>query len=287
MVSPCLDLWWGGPFVVAVAIIEGVLGWRVSMILLGGGLLIVGIPLALVARPRPEPYGYLPDGATLEEARKDEMEEWGLGLGRASDGFTVVQAVSTRDSWVLTVLFAFMFMGISGLMVHLIPMLEDMNYSSAQAAGILGLMFLLSGIGRIGSGLLADMIEFRVVLAGLIACQLVGLVLLSVIGPSQIWLVGIFALTFGIGFGGTVPLRPFLIVQIFGTRAFGSLQGLVQGGAIGAGMVGPVFYGWAFDTRGSYDLAIYASLATIVVAIPLTYLLRKPREIIRRPNMAV
>jgi cyanate permease len=52
-------------------------------------------------------------------------------------------------------------------------------------------------------------------------------------------------------------------------------------------MAGPVFYGWVFDTRGSYDLAIYASLATIVVAIPLTYLLRKPQEIIRRPNMVV
>jgi MFS family permease len=269
----------GGPFVVVVAILEEMLGWRTAIIMLGGGVLIVGIPLAMVARARPEPYGYLPDGAVPEETEKSEAEAGGPALEGASNGFTVAQAVSTRDFWVLTVMFAFMFMGISGLMVHLIPMLEDMNYSSAQAASILGLLFLLSGIGRIGAGLLADVIEFRIVLAGLIVCQMVGLVVLSMIGPSQIWLVGIFALTFGIGFGGTIPLRPFLIMQIFGARAFGALQGLVQGGAIGAGVVGPVFYGWVFDTRGSYDLAIYASLATIVMSIPLVYLLKRPQEV--------
>ena len=70
-------------------------------------------------------------------------------------------------------------------------------------------------------------------------------------------------------------------MRFFGPRAFGALQGLVQGGAISAGMMGPVFYGWVFDTTGSYDLAIYATLATVLTAIPLTYMLRKPQEVAR------
>ena len=125
------------------------------------------------------------------------------------------------------------------------------------------------------------MIDFRIVFVGLITFQLVGLLILTIIGPSQIWLIAIFSLLFGIGFGGTIPLRPFLIMQCFGARAFGALQGLVQGGAIGAGMVGPVFYGWVFDTTESYDLAIYASVAIIMTALPLTYLLKKPQEVAR------
>ena len=40
----------GGPFVVSVAVLEGWLGWRVSMLLLGVGVWIVGIPLSLLAR---------------------------------------------------------------------------------------------------------------------------------------------------------------------------------------------------------------------------------------------
>ncbi|MFH1560431.1 MAG: MFS transporter [Chloroflexota bacterium] len=270
-----------GPFVVVVAIMEGMLGWRIAIIILGVGLWIVGIPLALVARSRPEPYGYLPDGAAPGETDTGETEVPRLAFEGASSGLTVAQAVHTRDFWALTVLFAIMFVGISGLMVHLIPLLEDMNYSSAQAAGIVGLLFLLSGVGRIGTGVLADMVDFRIILGGLIACQIVGLLLLSVVGSSQTWLLCIFALVFGIGFGGTIPLRPFLIMQLFGARAFGSLQGLVQCGAIGVGVVGPVYYGWVFDTTGSYDLAIYATLATVVAAIPLMYLLRKPQEVAR------
>ena len=169
-------------------------------------------------------------------------------------------------------------MGISGLMVHLIPMMEDQNYSSAQAASLLGLMFFLSGIGRIASGSLADMIDYRIVLGGLIGFQIVGLLILSAVGPGQFWLAAIFALVFGIGFGGTIPLRPFLIMEMFGARAFGALQGLVQVGAIGAGVVGPVFYGWIFDTKGSYDIAIYATISTILMTIPLTYMLKKNHE---------
>jgi MFS family permease len=265
----------GGPFVVVVAILEGMIGWRVATIVLGLGLWAVGIPLALIARPRPEPYGYLPDGDTLDEVSSRESKLKTSVPEEYSGGFTVAQAVRTQEFWVISSLFAAMFVGISGLMVHLIPMLEDQNYSSAQAASLLGLMFFLSGIGRIASGSLADMIDYRIVLGGLIGFQMVGLLILVLVGPGQFWLATIFALVFGIGFGGTIPLRPFLIMEIFGARAFGALQGLVQVGAIGAGVVGPVFYGWIFDTKGSYDIAIYATLATILITIPLTYMLKK------------
>ena len=65
-------------------------------------------------------------------------------------------------------------------------------------------------------------------------------------------------------------------MQIFGGKSFGALQGLLQVGAIGAGVVGPVFYGWIFDTTGSYDIALYATMATIAITIPLTNFLHKP-----------
>ena len=270
----------GGPFVVVVALLEGMIGWRVATIVLGLGLWAVGIPLALIARPRPEPYGYLPDGDTPEEASARETEMKSSATEEHPGGFTAAEALRAREFWIIVSLFAAMFVGISGLMVHLIPMLEDQDYSSAQAATLLGLMFFLSGIGRIASGSLADMIDFRLVLGGLIGFQIVGLLVLVLVGPGQFWLAAIFALFFGIGFGGTIPLRPFLIMEIFGARAFGALQGLVQVGAIGSGVVGPVFYGWIFDSTGSYDIAIFATLSTTLITIPLTYVLKKNHGVV-------
>ena len=140
-------------------------------------------------------------------------------------------------------------------------------------------MFFLSGIGRIGSGVLADTLDYRVVMGGLIGFQIIGLLILLVIGPEQYWLAVVFALTFGIGFGGTVPLRPILMMKLFGSRSFGTLQGLLQIGFLGSGVIGPVLYGWVFDSTGTYDNAILITLATILMTIPLTYLLRSPQGV--------
>ena len=272
----------GGPFVVTVAVIEEWVGWRVAMILLGVGVWVVGIPLSLLARSFPEKYGYLPDGDTRGGEYEDEYEDEDF------EGIGVAEAVKTRDFWVITVLFGAQFIGISGLFVHLIPLLQDIDYSASQAAGILGLVFLLSGIGRIGAGTLADMVDYRLVMSGLIIFQVVALGLLTLVsGPSDFWLVVLYSFLFGIGFGGAIPLRPFLIMQIFGSRAFGALQGLVQGGAIGAGMAGPVFYGWIFDTRESYNIAIYATILLTMLALPLLYLLPKPRLVGRWSAVAL
>jgi len=275
MLGPVL----GGPSVVVIAVLEGMIGWRIATIVLGVGLWIVGIPLAMVARARPEPYGYLADGDKLEAVSALNTEAQDHPLDGATDGYTVAQAVRTQVFWVVVTLYALMFVGISGLMVHLIPLMEDLNYGAAQAASVLGLMFFLSGIGRIGSGVLADILDSRVVIGVLIAFQIIGLLILLVVGPEQYWLAVVFALTFGIGFGGTVPLRPILMMKLFGARAFGTLQGLLQIGFLGSGVIGPVFYGWIFDSTGTYDIAILVTLVTVLVTIPLTYLLKIPQQV--------
>ena len=269
----------GGPFVVVVAVMEEFLGWRMSLLLLGIGLWVVGIPLSLIARTSPERYGYLPDGDAPQETSPSDLATYTPALEEDSRGLTVAQALRARDFWVLMFLFGTFFMGVSGLMVHLIPLLQDMDYTATQAAAVLGLMFLLSGIGRVGAGTLADTVDYRKILLGLIISEIVALVILTQVGPSQLWMLLVFTLLFGIGFGGTIPLRPYLIRHMFGARAFGALQGMVQGGAIGAGMVGPVFYGWVFDTTGSYDLALYATLVTILMAIPALLLLKSPTRV--------
>ena len=270
----------GGPFVVTMALMEEALGWRTSILILGIGVWVVGIPLALVARSRPERYGYLPDG--------DVAEEMGAALPsgaspqqRSLSGLTVGQAVHTRAFWILTILFGAQFVGLSGLMVHLIPMLEDVGYSSTEAASFLGLLFLLSGIGRIGAGVLADLFDRRLILTGLLASQVVAVLVLIGVSTSAPWQVGVFALLLGVGFGGAIPLRSILILEHFGDRAFGTLQGLMHGGAISAGMFGPVFYGQVFDVTQSYDLALYASAAMTAAAIPLALVLRSPRRLSR------
>ncbi|MCH7705502.1 MAG: MFS transporter [Chloroflexi bacterium] len=267
-----------GPLLVTIAIMEEAIGWRISVVVLGIGMWVVGFPLAMVARSRPEDYGYLPDGATPDELDSENTRGKGQSRNENSWGLTARQALATREFWVMTILFGAQFVGIGGLMVHLIPLLEGIGYSSTQAASILGMVFFLSGIGRLGAGMFADRLDQRAVLIGLIGFQAIGIMVLSQIGASGFWQSASFALPFGIGFGGTIPLRPFLIRRFFGARAFGSIQGLMQGIAIAAGVVSPVFYGYVFDVSGSYNVALYVSVAIVASVIPLTFLLAPSRK---------
>ena len=266
-----------GPFVVVVGLLEETVGWRTAIMVLGIGVWIVGIPLSLVARSDPASYGDFPDGDVPDDAEADTGTNANNALGGGATGLTVRQALATRDFWVFTLLFAAQFIGISGLMVHLIPLLEDAKYTTSQAAGFLGLVFLFSGIGRVGAGFLVDMVDRRLVLFGLILSQIVALMVLTRIGPLAYFQVGGFALLLGIGFGGMIPLRPFLLMQAFGPRAFGAIQGLVQGAAIAAGVVGPIGYGYIFDVVGSYNVAIFATVAVMVAAMPLVFLFSPTR----------
>ena len=243
------------------------MGWRMALLVLGVLLWLVGIPLAMVARSRPQLYGYLPDGDTVLRG------ESGESTSGVSYGLTASQATKTRAFWFLSLLFAGQFIGLSGLMVHMIPLLEDFGYSSATAATILGLVFLFSGIGRLGSGFLADVIDHRIVLAVLLATQVVATLFLAMIGSGTYWQLIVFALFFGVGFGGTIPLRPILVIRLFGDRALGAIQGLMHGGAISAGMIGPILFGWVFDSTTEYTVALYLSAALAFAVIPLVFLM--------------
>jgi len=266
-----------GPFIFLVAIMEQNLGWRHALLLLGIGTWIVGIPLAMVARTEPKRYGLQVDGDTA--ATKDKVfTNTGAGVSdEATSGLTAIQAMRTRDFWALSFLLGLQFLGTSGVTVHLIPLLEDIKYSATFAATVLGIVFLLSGIGRIGAGIVADVVGYRAVMIGLLVSQIVALAILPTLDASQYVKLWVFALLFGAGFGGMVPLRPYLARQLFGPRAFGSIQGLVQGVAVATGVLGPILYGWIFDLTESYDMAIYSSIAVLVIAIPLVLVLSVPR----------
>ena len=111
--------------------------------------------------------------------------------------------------------------------------------------------------------------------------QIGALLVLPLAGGPHWWLIILFVARFGPGFGGTVPLRPLLIMQRFGPRAFGAINGLTQTAAIGAGVIGPILYGRIFDVTGAYDLALYISMAGVVASIPFALWLGKRRELMQ------
>ena len=54
----------GGMLIYFVNWLIGCCGWRMTMIIIGIGMWVIGIPCSLMVRHSPEPYGFSPDGRT-------------------------------------------------------------------------------------------------------------------------------------------------------------------------------------------------------------------------------
>lgn len=265
----------GGPFVFIAALLNNWLGWRGAIASLGVGLLVIGIPLSFTARSKPEDYGYYPDG-DKKDLVKDNENNHNKSLNY--NGFSTLEALKNKYFWIIATIYAAQFAAISGLQVHFIPLLVGLEYSTTEAAAIFGFMFFLSGIGRLLAGSLADLIDHRIILGSLLFFQVVSLLILMQVTKSEHLLLALFSLIFGIGFGGTIPLRPFILAKLFGQQSQAAILGLLQGFSIGASVIGPIFYGWIFDVNQSYVTAMIGSMIVLLFAIPLVVLI--PKDII-------
>lgn len=89
----------------------------------------------------------------------------------------------------------------------------------------------------------------------------------------------VFALLFGLSFGGMVPTRALVVSEFFGTRHFASEQGVMDATAVIAGIGGLLAAGMAKDATGFYTPAILVIAAVSVLAAPLVFFLKPPEVV--------
>jgi cyanate permease len=69
---------------------------------------------------------------------------------------------------------------------------------------------------------------------------------------------------------------------MFGTRAIGGVLGLLQGGSIAAGVIGPLVMGVIFDLHGNYSAAIWGLVAVSALMVPVSLAMASPAELAKR-----
>jgi cyanate permease len=90
-----------------------------------------------------------------------------------------------------------------------------------------------------------------------------------------------FGILFGISFGSMIPLRPVITSLMFGNKAAGSIIGLTQGGAIAAGVAGPLVMGYVFDSTGSYYGSVWVLGIVTFLTLPLVFFMDSPSKLSR------
>jgi len=265
----------GSPIVILNTQIEQAYGWRVVLFVYGGLILLGVTLLSMLVRDRPEPYGLRPDGDPPEE--RSAENETVQSFCRADPGLTFRAVLRTKEFWLFTSYLSGTFAINSAVQGHMIPYFQqDIGLSAAWAAVVMSMVFIISGIGRIGGGYLLDRVDYRLVLAIVAAMMGLGLLYLQILGAKSVLETLPFALMFGVSFGCLVPMRGTVGSIMFGTRAIGKVLGLLQGGPIAAGVVGPMVMGMIFDLHGNYSAAIWGLIVISAFMIPLSLAMASP-----------
>jgi len=272
----------GSPLVILNTQIEETYGWRV--VLFGyGALVLVGVTLlSMLVRDRPEPYGLRPDGDPPEEGAATERSS-GAPRRRTDAGLTLHAVFRTKEFWLFTSYLSGTFAVNSAVQVHMIPYFQqDLGFTATWAAVVMSIVFIISGIGRIGGGYLLDRMDYRLVLAVVAAMMGFALLYLQVVPVNTVSATLPFALLFGVSFGCLVPMRGAVGSIMFGTRTIGGVLGLLQGGPIAAGVIGPFVMGIIFDLDGNYSTAIWGLIVISALMMPLSLAMASPAELANR-----
>jgi MFS family permease len=276
----------GSPLVILNTQIEEAYGWRA--VLFGYGIVIlVGITLlSMLVRDRPEPYGLRPDGDPPEEGSSAEYST-GRSQRRTDAGLTLHAVLRTKEFWLFTSYLSGTFAVNSAVQGHMMPYFQqDIGLTAAWAAVVMSMVFIISGIGRIGGGYLLDRMDYRLVLAVVAAMMGIGLLYLQVVIVNTVWATLPFALMFGVSFGCLVPMRGAVGSIMFGTRTIGQILGLLQGGPVAAGVVGPLVMGIIFDLNGNYSAAIWGLIVISALMVPLSLAMASPAALAKRIGSA-
>ena len=148
-----------------------------------------------------------------------------------------------------------------------------MGIPLTQAAASIGLLTLVSIIGRVSYGYLGDRFDKRYLFVSLYLMQAAGVLVLM--NADSMLSVYLFIFLFGVGFGGGIPLGTAIRAEYFGRAAFGKIMGFSAPVGMISSAVGPIMAGHMYDVTGSYRYAFMAISALVLCGAPAIMALKK------------
>ena len=223
-------------------------GWRTALVVLAVILAVGTIPAhAFLLRRRPADLGLRPDGAIVPAPQPDST-----ALTATTDDDDDEPAITWRDAlrgstfWWIGIAFMLVMMAMVAVTVHLIPTLVNRGFSTGFAASAAGLVGLFALPGRLIFTPLGGKLPRQVVTALIFGLESAAIGVLAV-ADTRAEVIA-FVVLFGSGFGAITPARAGLVAEVYGSRSFGTIAGVLAMLVTTARGIGPilasVLIGW-------------------------------------------
>jgi MFS family permease len=229
------------------------------------GLIAWGIVLPLSRLLRRDPYeiGTLPDGAKAAPPDKDLPQPRAEENNLQPTDLSLRQALRTRSFWLIIFSWLLYASSLFLVLTHLVPHVTDIGFSAAEGATVLSLVGGTSIVGRVLLGTISDRIGRKA--TGIICALVQAGAIVWLAWSQQLWMLYLFALIYGLAYGGMTPSMAALISDTFGLRKIGAILGVLDVGFGLGAAIGPVVGGLIFDVSKSYFTAFLLGVVAMVV----------------------
>jgi MFS family permease len=191
----------------------------------------------------------------------------------ASKDFKMAKA--SRTYWTIMAAIFCLSLGLGGLMIHFVPILLEMDFTTSTAAKIAGVIGIAVVLGRLLVGFAVDRIFApRVAIAILFAC-ICGVLALATFG-SVVAVPAAFVIGFSVG--AEVDLIGYLVARYFGLNAYGQIYGRQYATFLIATGLSPVILGAIRDATGNYTISLFTAAAFMVISATFFAKLPKFKE---------
>jgi sugar phosphate permease len=250
-------------------------GWRQGAFLAGLGLILIGVPLALLVQRSPESMGLLPDGALPAHASNTSAthDPHVVNAKTQEADFTLSQAMRTWAFWMMILATTTRVAVYNSITVHFVPIMVWKGVSEQRAAAMLAIMALMSLPSHLLVGWIADHVS-KPRLMG--ACMAIGAtaVLFLAYGESE-WTLWVFTVLFTF-VEAIFPVGWATVGDFFGRKSFATIRGTMSFFYLWGPALGPVISGAIYDRYHSYAPMMSAFITLSLIASCLYALLVKP-----------
>lgn len=255
-------------------------GWERAFTLVGIGLGVILLAFSALIRSSPREMGLSAYGG--EGSSSEQRVRAASAIAPAS----LRELLTRRPVWLLTGIHHLGCAGHAIILAHVVSMATFRGVSGIEAAGVLSTIAGVSIISRFAFSVLTERLGGRSVLLMAVIGQSTSVLIL--LFASDAWVFYLFAVIFGLCYGGEMVGFPIINRQLFGEGAplssiysfemLGASTGMALGGWLG---------GVLFDLTGAYTWAILASAAIGYLGLPLALYLPRHKKFVASRAEAV
>ena len=247
-------------------------GWLILHVGLMPTFAYLGVAYALVAVAsgafmQNPPEGWKPAGwtpSTLQVSQRSDRD------------YTLAQALGTWQWWAICFLMSINTMSGLSIVTQASPIFQEMGKATvATAAGLVGVMALGNGAGRIFWSLVSDLTTRKT--AFFIMYLVEAMLFWTYHSIHSLPLLAIVTFVVVMCYGGAYGITPAFAADYFGPRDVGSIFGLMMLPWAFAAVFGPLLFAYLRQVNGNYTQALYLIAGTMTAALILPILIHPPR----------